>query len=644
MRDATVIAGRYRLDARIGEGGMSTVWRGTDLSLSREVAVKILRDEVAAQPEAVSRFRREAHAAAKLNHPNVVQIYDTGVDGSTYYIVMEYLAEPDLKRIIKDWAPLPEGKVIEVATQCCRALSYAHRNGIVHRDVKPHNILFTEEGRVKLSDFGIAAAAGTGGVGPGGFVLGSAHYMSPEQTQGSPAGPHSDLYSLGCVMYEALTGRTPYQGREEAEIAAKHLRERPPSLRGLNPRISPATEYLVNKAMAREVARRYRSAEEMLGDLEKVAAGEELDRTGVLTVAPLAPEGATSVLQPMPPSREGMTVALPQAEPPRSLRAVAPPAAPTAAPPVLRPPSETRSTAWGALTATIVALLALAVVLWLGKTLFYPGANVKMVQVPLVKGRTSAEAREELERAHLVVGDLKFRSSSDQPEGTVLSQSPEGGQTVQAGAKVDLVLNRGYDMVPVIKVDGMELGDAVGALQSVGLNRGEVTQKYHATIPAGRVIRQAVKAGTKVEKGTGIDLEVSKGPEPPANTAPLPPAANEVAPVASEPPHVTVDQDESYSPANPTERRFIVTVTAQGQEMGQRIQIREQDDSGGRAVLTVKLNPNETRQVPVITRGPATIQVLYNDHVVYNEAKPLPAGVGTPAGGGKSREGSKTPQ
>jgi serine/threonine-protein kinase len=146
---------------------MSTVWRATDLSLSREVAVKILRDEVAAQADAVARFRREAHAAAKLNHPNIVQIYDTGVDGSTYYIVMEYLPEPDLKHVIKGWAPLPEEKVVEVATQCLRALAYAHRNGIIHRDVKPHNILFTDEGRAKLSDFGIAAAVGTGGIGCG---------------------------------------------------------------------------------------------------------------------------------------------------------------------------------------------------------------------------------------------------------------------------------------------------------------------------------------------------------------------------------------------------------------------------------------------------------------------------------------------
>jgi serine/threonine protein kinase len=273
--ETALLAGRYRLEQQIGEGGLATVWRAWDTVLERPVAVKLLRPELARDAGVVVRFRREAHAAAKLNHPHIVQIYDTGQEEAQglYFIVMEYLPEPDLKRIINDYAPLPSRKVIEVAIQCCRALAYAHRQGTVHRDVKPHNILFTDEGIAKLSDFGIAAAVGeTGTVSPG-MVMGSAAYMSPEQAQGKPVGPQSDLYSLGCVMFEALTGRPPFLGDSAAAVAAMHVHERVPSPRSFNPAVTAAEEFVLMKALAREPGRRYQSAEQMLADLTKLAAG-----------------------------------------------------------------------------------------------------------------------------------------------------------------------------------------------------------------------------------------------------------------------------------------------------------------------------------------------------------------------------------
>ena len=263
----SLVAGRYRLDSLIGEGGVAFVYKGLDTVLEREVAIKVLRPEMAEHADAVARFRREAHSAAKLNHPNIVQIYDTGVEGDTHYIVMEYLPEPDLKRIIKEYAPLPLRKVLEVSIQCARALAYAHKQGLVHRDVKPHNILFTDDGRVKLSDFGIAAAIGDAGLTDAGLVLGTSYYISPEQAQGAPATAQSDIYSLGVVMFECVTGRPPFTGATPAEIAAKHVRERPPALRSLNPNITPSAEFVINKAMARELPRRYRGAEELLVDL-----------------------------------------------------------------------------------------------------------------------------------------------------------------------------------------------------------------------------------------------------------------------------------------------------------------------------------------------------------------------------------------
>ena len=619
VRPGSTIAGRYRLDALVGEGGMSTVWRATDMSLSREVAIKVLLEEVAAQADAVARFRREAHSAAKLNHPNIVQIYDTGVDGAVHYIVMEYLPEPDLKRIIHDWAPLPEQKVIDVAVQCCRALAYAHRNGIVHRDVKPHNILFTTDGRPKLSDFGIAAAMGAGGTAAGDVVLGTAHYVAPEQVQGSPAGPHSDLYSLGCVMYEALTGRTPYQGSSGAEIAAKHLRERPPAPRTLNPSVSPATEFVVKKAMAREVAQRYRSADEMLTDLAKLSGGEELDRTGVLA----APEGATAILQPAAPPGRPPGPAVRSSAGDMEVEPSAParePQTPGQPAPVLRPPPPPRRSPWGPVAAVAIALIALIVIVWLAKITFYPGEAGRNVQVPMVKGEPLSRARELLETTDLKVGDISFEEDPMRPEGVVIDQTPREGETVAAGTVVHLVVNRGTELKIVIPVEGMTLYEANEALEKAGLTVGELTEVFHASIPAGRVIKQAIRAGRKVEKGTGIDLTTSKGPEPPTTVTP-PPATE---PTSVEP-DVTVIHDETYSPSARGERRFIVTVTAQGQELGQQIQVVKQDDRGARAaVLNVRLNPNESKQVSVVTEGAAIIEVMQNGRVVFRQEEPAP--------------------
>ncbi|NSW58519.1 MAG: Stk1 family PASTA domain-containing Ser/Thr kinase [Armatimonadetes bacterium] len=622
-RPGMVIANRYRLDVLIGEGGMSTVWRGTDLSLARDVAIKVLREEIAGQADAVSRFRREAHAAAKLNHPNIVQIFDTGMDGDIHFIVMEYLPEPDLKKVIKGWAPLPEERGVAVAIECCRALAYAHRNGIVHRDVKPHNILFTDEGRVKLSDFGIAAALGAPGSDSEGFVLGSAHYISPEQVQGSPAGPHSDLYSLGCVLYEALTARTPFSGVSDAEIASRRLRERPTPIRTLNPAISPAVEFIINKAMARDVAQRYRSADEMLADLVKLSGGGEFERTGVL----VSPDAATTRLEPdlsiSPPGvrsgniRERFAAGsgedeAPTVRPPRSA-------------PVVRP-QQAKPTPIGPMVAIgVVAALVLLLVVWLLKLAFYSGDAGPKVQVPMVKGKERAEARAILEANHLVEGVVTTEEDPMQPEGVVIHQSPAEGSTVEAGTPVDLVVNRGTEMVVTVSVEGRTLEEANEVLERAGLSLGEVSHIYHATVPTGIVVKQSIKPGTKVERRTEIDLTVSKGPEPQTTTEP--PPGGQTGAVEVVEPEVQLTQDTKYIPNTPGERRWQVTVTVQGRELGQDIQVVKQDDSGARVVvLSEKLNPSETYKVPVVTEGAAIIEVIHNGRVVFRQEEPAPAG------------------
>jgi tRNA A-37 threonylcarbamoyl transferase component Bud32 len=613
----SVIANRYRPEAVIGEGGVAVVYRGTDLTLDRRVAIKVLRPELAEQPEVVSRFRREAHAAAKLNHGNIVQVYDTGVDEGRYYIVMEYLPEPNLKQIMMEYAPLPVHKVVEIGIQCCQGLAYAHNAGIVHRDVKPHNILFTDDGRVKLSDFGIAAAAGAWGLTGEGKVLGSAHYISPEQAQGAPAGPLSDVYSLGVVLYEALTGRTPFDGENAADIAAQHLREKPPSPRMLNPAITPSMEFIVSKAMAADAQRRYRSADEMLNDLRKVERGEDLDQTGVL---PQTPE-ATLPLTRMTagPAAEQRAVAEPVA--PRSAAAAEPAASP----------------AQGVLAGVGLGLLVLIVVIgaaWLVKVTFYGGAPPKKLEVPNVKGMTKEEARRELEGRGLAMGRGDLAFDEDSREGTIIDQHPPPGETVEEGTAVDLVISQGRETVSVMAVTGMTLERAEVLLESKGLHVGEVKELFHDTAPKGTVFDQEIKPGTVVNTGTDIGLSVSNGPEvtEPTEEPTEEPGPGETTPGGTEEPGVTVPEDphvevreETPNPDDPALRLFHVKVTAMGDAPNQSIRVQWRDKRGG---MTVEHNethqPGQSKEIVIRARGPITIEVYKNDILRYQDPFPVP--------------------
>lgn len=605
----SLLAGRYRLDSKIGEGGVAIVYKALDITLEREVAVKILRQELTDNEEIVGRFRREAHSAAKLNHPNVVQIYDTGVEGNTYYIVMEYLPEPDLKRIIKEYAPLPLRKTLEVSIQCARALAYAHKQGLVHRDVKPHNILFTDDGRVKLSDFGIAAAAGEGGLTDAGLVLGTAYYISPEQAQGAPATVQSDIYSLGVVMFECITGRPPFTGATPAEIAAKHVRERPPALRSLNPNITPSAEFVINKAMAREISRRYRGADEVLVDLEKLADGIELDRTGVLGPSS---EDATMRLAP--------TQAPPAAPPPMAAPVVQRTPAPTAAPVPRAPERNPGSVAAATALAVVIAIIALVGVGYLAKQALYPGQSARQVQVPSVKGLTLAEARLKIEAANLQVGKITYQEVDGSPEGTIVEQTPDIDKSAEVNTPVALVVSRGKQTVTVPNVAARTVAEATERLQQAGLQAGEVDSIFHQTVPNGQIVKQAIAAGTKVEAGTAVDLTVSKGPETKTEVPPVVSGADQ--PVAH--PQVEVQPDDSFKSQNPGERRYIVKISALGTQRGQKIQVVKSDDTGrGVVVESAVLDPGAAREVTVKIQGNATIEVYHNGESVYSEPYPL---------------------
>lgn len=269
-----LLGNRYRILELIGEGGMALVYKAECVLLQRTVAVKILRPQYSSDKEFVTRFRREAQAAASLSHPNVVNIYDVGQDGGVHYIVMELIEGDNLKSLIRKEAPLPVNRALHIALQICEALRHAHDHNIIHRDIKPHNILLTADGRVKVTDFGIARAISAGGFTQTGVVMGSVQYFSPEQAKGQPVGPQSDLYALGCVLYEMLTGEVPFTGESPIAIALKHIQEKPVSVKKLRPGLPPGAVRVIEKALAKDPEERYPSAWSMIIDL-RAALGIE---------------------------------------------------------------------------------------------------------------------------------------------------------------------------------------------------------------------------------------------------------------------------------------------------------------------------------------------------------------------------------
>jgi serine/threonine-protein kinase len=503
--------GRYRFIEKIGQGGMAKVFLAEDVSLHRKVAIKVLGERYAEDAQFVERFQREARAAAGLNHPNIVQVYDHGRANGSYYIAMEYLEGPTLDEVIAEEGHLPSRRAIDLTLQILAALRFAHRHGVVHRDVKPQNMILLRDGRVKVTDFGIARA-GSSEMTEAGSIIGTAQYISPEQARGLPVGPPADLYSVGVVLYKMLTGRVPFDGESAVAVAMRHVQERPVPPSHLNPDVPPDLERVVMRALAKDVERRYQTADEMGIDLDRVRKGLGVSQqTAAATGATTRMAGYT----PPPPIPVEQTY---YREPPP--------------PPDDRRGGGSRWWVWLFVLLLIGAALALGWIIFSGDDDGTPGTSsaetteatttqettestettAEQVQVPAVTDLLEEDAVAALEQANLTPRIV--RVFSEQPVGVVLAQNPSAGTDVLTGTQVRLNVSKGVEEIETPNVVGQPQQQAQQALTDAGL-KVEVSEQPSDDVPEGQVISQAPQAGVAVAKGSTVRLVVSSGPQQP---------------------------------------------------------------------------------------------------------------------------------
>lgn len=489
--EGKLLGNRYEIIEKIGNGGMATVYKATDKVLKRNVAVKILRDEFTTDDEFIKRFEVEAQSAARLTHPNIVSIYDVGVDGNLYYIVMELIQGKTLKEIIvKEKGPLPWKWSINVSIQIASALEMAHRNNIIHRDIKPHNIIITEDGVAKVTDFGIAKAVSNSTITAFGTTIGSVHYFSPEHARGGFTDAKSDLYSLGVVMYEMVTGRVPFDADTPVSVALKHMQEEPVEPIELNPNLPIAVNKIIMRALQKDTTLRYQTASEMLVDLKKSLKDPEGDFVEELEYDPTA---RTQVIDTNAYRDNKQT----------------------------KNSSGKKDGKFKTFVKTHKGLsifigLLLLFVLSLGGTMLVLNlTNPPEVAMPNVVGLSKEEAQKEIENVKLKFEIEKEEYNKDVPEGFIISQDPtymEKFNKVKQGSTVKVVVSKGEEKTTVPKVVGMEKDKAVKALEDAKL-KVEIVEESSKKVQEGYVISQETSPDTEAFAGDTIKIHVSTGVE-----------------------------------------------------------------------------------------------------------------------------------
>ena len=500
-----VVGERYAVRSRIARGGMATVYLATDTRLERDVALKVMHPHLADDEQFVARFHREARSAASLSHPNVVAVFDQGAQGDAVYLAMEHLPGATLRDLLASSGPLTPREALAVLDPVLDALGSAHRAGLIHRDVKPENVLLADDGRVKVADFGLArAASGSASGTTQGMLIGTVAYLSPELVLRGVADARSDVYAAGVMLFELLTGRQPFSGEVPIQVAYQHVNSDVPAPSTLVPGLDPALDRLVTRATARDPDDRPGDARELLTELRDVRRSLSDEALDLPTAghAETAPVGAGTLAIPTHEHVEPLSVGPVNEDATEDAEGT----------------GDTREQDWSRRPrrrrTALVVLLALLAATSLGVAAWWvtagPGAYTT---TPSVVGVTQAQAERTLAAAGLD-SEARERYDDEVPEGSVVSSDPGPGERVREGATVTLVVSAGPEFVAVPEVAGTPLEDARAALEGVDLSVGEVTEAFSETIAQGVVVSQSVVPGEEVRRSQPIDLVVSKGREP----------------------------------------------------------------------------------------------------------------------------------
>lgn len=482
-----LLAGRYELIEKIGEGGMAVVYKGKDRLLNRYVAIKILRPEYTKDEQFIESFKRESQASARLSHPNIVGVYDVGKEGNIHFIVMELIDGKVLSEVIKEKGRIEYKEAISIIRQVASALSLAHKNQIIHRDIKPHNILITSTGVAKLADFGIAKAVSAATiVGGSSKIMGSVHYFSPEQARGAYVDERSDIYSLGVVLYEMLTGHVPFDGDNPVSIALMHINDPIPPLTKEVPAIPPQLEKIVNKATEKYQSNRYKDVDEMIRDLDDIEFITKVMGKDAFVVKPDVSDASEGGRKRKP--EEAVTDRHKEHKEQPSSH------------------GKKKMTMFIVIGAVIIAIVG---IIGLGFMLGWFGGSDE-IEVPSFVGKTLEQAQSEAEAIGLAIqeGDLVF--SPDQEEGLIASQNPVEGAKVTKGKVITVNISKGKKDGVVPKIEGMDYEEAKAYLESFGFKMGPgVTVESH--LPKGVIVSQSIPYGTAAKSGTEINVEISDG-------------------------------------------------------------------------------------------------------------------------------------